>query len=59
MQEIQEMGVSPLSWEDPLVGDMATHSSVLAWSIQWTQEPGRLQSTGSQMFSCGGTNEMT
>ena len=32
MQGIQEMGVSPLSWEDPLVGDMATHFSVLAWT---------------------------
>ena len=34
--------------EDPLEEEMATHSSVLAWRILWTQEPGRLQSMGSQ-----------
>ena len=37
-----------LGWEDPLEEDMATHSSILAWRIPWTEEPGRLQSTGSQ-----------
>ena len=37
-----------LDWEDPLEKDMATHSSTLAWKILWTEEPGRLQSTGSQ-----------
>ena len=35
-------------WEDPLEKGMTTHSSVLAWNIPWTEEPGRLQSTGSQ-----------
>ena len=35
-------------WEDPLEEGMATHSSILAWRIPWTEEPGRLQSTGSQ-----------
>ena len=37
-----------LSWEDPLEKEMATHSSNLAWKIPWTEEPGGLQSTGSQ-----------
>ena len=35
-----------LSWEDPLEEGMATHSSILAWRVQWTEEPGGLQSTG-------------
>ena len=39
---------SILRWEDPLEKEMATHSSVLAWRIPWTEEPGRLQSTGLQ-----------
>ena len=39
---------SILGWEDPLEKEMATHSSVLAWRIPWTEEPGRLQSTGLQ-----------
>ena len=37
-----------LSWEDPLKQGMATHSSILAWKIPWTEEPGGLQSLGSQ-----------
>ena len=37
-----------LMWEDPLEKEMATHSSTLAWKIPWTEEPGRLQSMGSQ-----------
>ena len=37
-----------LSWEDPLENGMATHSSILAWRIPWTEEPGGLQSTGWQ-----------
>ena len=37
-----------LGWEDPLEEKMATPSSILAWEIPWTEEPGRLQSTGSQ-----------
>ena len=48
MQETQEMQVQPLGWEDPLSEVMATHSSILAWRILWTEEPGGLQSTGSQ-----------
>ena len=37
-----------MGWEDPLETDMATHSSILAWRTPWTEEPGRLQSMGSQ-----------
>ena len=40
--------VLSLGWEDPLEKEMATHSSILAWRIPWTEEPGRLQSTDSQ-----------
>ena len=42
------MQVQSLSRKDPLEKDMATHSSILAWRIPWTEEPGRLQSIGSQ-----------
>ena len=45
---MQETRVRSLGWEDPLEEEMATHSSILAWKIPWTEEPGRLQSTGSQ-----------
>ena len=48
MQGIQETWVQSLDLEDPLEEEMATHSSILAWEIPWTEEPGRLQSTGSQ-----------
>ena len=40
--------VQSLSWEDLLEKEMATHSSILAWKIPWMEEPGRLQSMGSQ-----------
>ena len=43
-----ETWVQPLGWEDPLEEGMATHSSILAWRIPWTEEPGGLQSMGSQ-----------
>ena len=43
-----ETQVQSLGWEDPLQKGMATHSSILAWRIPWTEEPGRLQSMGSQ-----------
>ena len=46
MQEIQ---VQSLGWEDLLEKEMATHFSILAWKIPWTEEPGRLQSMGSQI----------
>ena len=40
--------VKNLGWEDPLEKEMATHSSVLAWTIQWTEKPGKLQLAGLQ-----------
>ena len=43
-----ETWVQSLGWEDPLEKEMATHSSTLAWKIPWMEEPGRLQSVGSQ-----------
>ena len=43
-----ETWVQSLGWEDPLEEGMATHSSILAWRIPWTEEPCRVQSTGSQ-----------
>ena len=45
---VQETGVWSLGWEDPLEKEMAAHSSILAQRIPWTEEPGRLQSMGSQ-----------
>ena len=50
VQEKQEMQVQSLIWEDPLEEEMATHSSILAWTIPWTEEPGRLQSMHSQLM---------
>ena len=47
MQEPQELWVRSLGLEDPLEEGMATHSSILAWRIPWTEEPGRPQSIGS------------
>ena len=46
---MQETGVQSLGWEDPLEKEMATLSSILARRIPWTEEPGGLQSVGSQM----------
>ena len=48
MLETQETWVRSQGWEDPLEKEMATHSSILAWKIPWTEEPGGLQSMGSQ-----------
>ena len=48
MKEMQEIQVQSLSQEDTLEEEMATHSSILAWDISWTEEPGWLQSMGSQ-----------
>ena len=48
MQEIQ---VQFLGWEDLLEEEMATHSNILAWRIAWTEEPGALQSMGSQSWT--------
>ena len=48
MLEMQETQVQSLGLEDPLEEEMATHSSILAWRIPWTEEPGGLQFVGSQ-----------
>ena len=48
MQEMLEMQVWSLDWEDPLEEEMAPHCSILAWRIHWTTEPGRLSSIGLQ-----------
>ena len=45
---MQEAYIQSLGREDPLEEEMATHSSILAWEISWTEEPGGLQSMGSQ-----------
>ena len=50
------MWIRSLDWEDPLEEEMATHSSILAWKIPWTEEPGRLQSVG---LNESDTNEHT
>ena len=48
MQETQDTRAQSLGQEDSLEEEMVTHSSVLAWKIPWTEEPGSLQSMGSQ-----------
>ena len=48
MQKPQDMRVHSLGWEDPLEESMGTHSSILAWEIPWTEEPGGLQSKEPQ-----------
>ena len=48
LRAMQETQVQSLGWEDPLEKEVATHSSLLAWRIPWTKEPGGLQSMGSQ-----------
>ena len=50
---MQETWVQSQGWEDPLEKEMATHSSILAWRIPWTEEPGGLQSMGSQRVGLG------
>ena len=56
LSTMQETQVQSLGWEDPLEKEMAIHSSTLAWKIPWTEEPGRLQSMGSQRV--GRTNRL-
>ena len=48
LSALQETRVQSPGQEDPLEKEMATHSSILAWKIPWTEKPGRLQSMGSQ-----------
>ena len=59
MQKAQEMWVQFLGLEDPLEEEMATYSSILAWKIPWTEEPGRLQSRGLQRFGQNWETEHT
>ena len=54
-----ETWVRSLGWADPLEKEMATHSSILAWKIPWTEEPGGLQSTGSQRVGHDSATEHT
>ena len=49
---MQETTVRSLGWEDPLEKETATHSNTLVWKIPWMEEPGRLQSMGSQRVGC-------
>ena len=49
---MQEIWVQPLGWEDPLEMEIAIYSSILAWEIPWTEEPGGLQSMESQRVGC-------
>ena len=49
---VQETRVRSLDWEDPLEEKMSTSSSILAWRIPWTEEPGGLQSMGLQKVRC-------
>ena len=51
LSAMQETWVQFLGWEDPLEEDMATHSSILAWRIPWTEEPEGLQLTGLQSWT--------
>ena len=48
LSAMQETWVQFLGWEDPLEKEMETHSSIPAWRVPWTEEPGGLQSMGSQ-----------
>ena len=48
---MREIRVRSLGQEDPLEKEVSTHSSTLAWKIPWTEEPGRLQTTGSQSLN--------
>ena len=56
MPQPQEMRVWSMGWEDPLEESMATHSSILAWRILWTEEPGGLQFMGSQRVGCNSSD---
>ena len=58
-QEMQETQVQSLGQEDPLEKETVTHSNILAWRIQWTEEPGRIQSMGSSVHRVGRTGPHT
>ena len=54
---MQEIWVQSLGWEDPLEEEMATHSSILAWRIPWTEEPGALQSMALKIVRPNGVTK--
>ena len=57
MQEVQELWVQSLGWEDPLEEEMSPHSSILAWNILLAEEPGRLLPMGQQRVGHGWETE--
>ena len=57
MPTVKKTQVQSVGQEDPLENEMATHSNILAWTIPWTEEPGRLQSLGSQRVGHAGLNK--
>ena len=59
MQKTEETLVRSLGWKDPLEEEMATHSSLLAWRIPWTERPGGLQTMGLQRVGCDCTQTHT
>ena len=59
MRETQEMGIWSLGQENPLEKGMAAHSRICAWRIPWSEEPGRLQSIGSQDLGTTEETELT
>ena len=59
MQETQETRIQFPGWEDPLEKEMAAHSSILAWRVPWKEEPGGLQSVGSQGVGHNGAHTPT
>ena len=54
-----ETQVLSLGWEDPLEKEVAAHSSILGWKIPWTEEPGGIQSTGSQRVGHNGATSLS
>ena len=59
LSTFRETQVQALDWEDPLEKEMATHSRTIAWRIPWTEEPGRLQSMGSQRVGHDGVTSLS
>ena len=59
LQGVCETQVRSLGWEDPLEKEMATHPSILAWEIPWTEGPGMLQATGFQRVGHDGGTQHT
>ena len=59
LSAVQETQIQSLGWEDLLEEEMATHPSILAWKIPWTEDPGRLQFVGSQRVGYDRTTSLT